>query len=92
MDFVINLSVFYYVYLAMIVIFLLFSLFNVYHLIRFGFLSFVNILVIIVYILVAVWFLTFSFGQLAGVDWSRPILELNNISGRGAFLNINFKF
>jgi len=92
MNFIISLSVFYYIYLVAIAVFLLFSLFNIYHLVRFGFLSFVNILVIIVYILIAVWFLSFSFGQLAGVDWSRPIFEFNNISSLGGFFNINFKF
>lgn len=77
---VINLSIFYYLYLIVVFIFLLFSVFNLYHLLRFGFASIGNIFVIFAYILIAVMLLSTSFELLSLIDWHQPLVNLSNIS------------
>ena len=74
---VITLSIFYYLYLAVVAVFILYSLFNIYHLLVFGFTSFINILIIALYVAVAIILINFSLNQLAAVDWSRPLIDFS---------------
>ncbi|MFA4871744.1 MAG: hypothetical protein WC610_01645 [Patescibacteria group bacterium] len=78
---VITISVFYYLYLLVVMFFILYGLFNIYHLLIFGFFSFANILVIVLYVAVAMIILNFSFTQLALIDWQQPLFsaESNNL-------------
>ena len=65
----IPLYLFYFIYLALIVVFIFYSLFNIYHLVRFGFLGIVSIVIIFFYIgiSIAILLLTASFAN--QVDW-----------------------
>ena len=72
---IITLSIFYYLYLLVVIFFILYSLFNVYHLLIFGFFSFANILVIVLYLAAAMIILNLSFTQLALIDWQQPLFS-----------------
>lgn len=84
----ITLSVFYYLYLLVLLFFIIYSLFNIYHLLRFGFASFTNALIIIAYLIVATIVIMSSFNLLMTINWQTPLLNLpSNFLGNG---NINF--
>lgn len=74
---IITLSIFYYLYLLVVMFFILYSLFNIYHLLVFGFSSFVNISIIVLYLVAAMIILYFSFTQLALIDWQQPLFNIN---------------
>lgn len=73
----ITLSIFYYLYLLVVLFVVIYSLFNIYHLLRFGFLSWLNIVVILFYILVLCLFLLASFNILLSIDWTQPLIDFS---------------
>jgi hypothetical protein len=73
----ITLSIFYYLFLAVVFIFVLYTLFNFYHLLRFGFFSVTNISVILAYLVISGSLLYLAFTFLSFFDWSTPLFEIN---------------
>ena len=74
---VITLSIFYYLFLAVVFIFVLYTLFNFYHLLRFGFLSVTNIAVMLAYLVISGSLLYLAFTFLSFFDWNTPLFEIN---------------
>ena len=67
------LAIFYFVYLAFVLVFLFYTLFNLYHLVRFGLLSIPVVIVIFVYLAGSIAILLLSWGAIAQIDWSQSI-------------------
>jgi len=74
---IITLSIFYYLFLAVVFIFCLYTLFNLYHLLRFGFFSLANVAVMIAYLVISGALLFFSFNFLSLFDWQIILLKLD---------------
>jgi len=67
------LVIFYFIYLAFVLVFLFYTLFNLYHLVRFGLLNIPVIIVIFVYLAGSIAILLLSWGAIAQIDWSQSI-------------------
>lgn len=76
--------IFYWAYLAVVVIFLLLFAVNLYHLLRFGFFSLVNLGIISVSMLVSFSLIAFSLVVLRGFDWGIPLFGSDIV---GSFLS-----
>ena len=72
----IPLSIFYFIYLVLVLVYLAYTFFNVYHLLRFGQLSIATFAVCVFYIAGSVVVLLFTWQSISGINWNQtlPIL------------------
>lgn len=69
----IPLYIFYFIYLALVVVFLFFTYFNVYHLVKYGLPTIINLLIIVFFLAVSCAILFISWEYTSQINWQQVI-------------------
>lgn len=78
----IPLYIFYFIYLALVVVFLFFAYFNVYHLVRYGLPTVINLIIITFFLLVSCAIIFISWEYTRRINWQQIIpINLFNYQG-----------